>query len=65
MMTRPPTKRVMQVLPYKRSILSSTHHHVSWLMPLRYKLVMMKVMMDMIMKVKVKVTMMMNPPKMN
>jgi hypothetical protein len=35
--------------------------HVSWLTPLRYKLVMM----DMIMKVKVKVTMMMNPPKMN
>jgi hypothetical protein len=33
--------------------------------PLRYKLVMMDVMRNMIMKVKVKVTMMMNPLKMN
>jgi hypothetical protein len=37
MMTRPP-RRVMQALPYKRSILSSTLHHASWLRPLRYKL---------------------------
>ena len=36
-----------------------------WLRPLRYKLMMMDVMRNMIMKVKVKVTMMMNPLKMN
>jgi hypothetical protein len=65
MMIRPPRTRVMQVLPYKRSLLSLAHHHVSWLRPLRYKLVMMDVMMNMIMKVKVKVIMMMNPLKMN
>ena len=37
----------------------------SWLRPLRYKLVMMDVMRNMIMKVKVKVTMIMNLLKMN
>jgi hypothetical protein len=34
MMTRPP-RRVMQALPYKRSLLSSTLHHSSWLRPLK------------------------------
>jgi hypothetical protein len=63
MMTRPPRKRVMQALPYKRSLLSLTLHHASWLRPLKYKLVMMDVMMNKI--VKVKVTMMMNQLKMN
>jgi predicted nuclease with TOPRIM domain len=38
MMTRPPRRRLLQALPFKRSLLSSTHHHVSWLRPLRYKL---------------------------
>jgi hypothetical protein len=63
MITRPPRRRVMQVLPFKRSLRSSTHHHASWLRPLRYKLVMMDVVMNMIMKVKMIVTMMMNPLK--
>jgi hypothetical protein len=63
MMTRPPRRRVMQALPYKRSLLSLTLHHASWLRPLKYKLVMMDVMMNKI--VKVKVTMMMNQLKMN
>jgi hypothetical protein len=55
----------MQALPYKRSLLSSTLYHASWLRPLRYKIMMMDVIMNMIMRVKVKVTMMMNPLKMN
>jgi hypothetical protein len=55
----------MQALPYKRSILSSTFHHDLWLRPLRYKLVMMDVIMNMIMRVKVKVIIMMSPLKMN
>jgi predicted nuclease with TOPRIM domain len=38
MMTRPPRRRLLQALPFKRSLLSLTHHHVSWLRPLRYKL---------------------------
>jgi hypothetical protein len=65
MMTRPPRRRLLQTLPYKRSLLSLTLHHASWLRPLRYKLVMIDVMTNMIMKVKVKVTMMMNPLKLN
>jgi hypothetical protein len=65
MMTRPPEGSCMQALPYKRSLLSLTLHHASWLRPLRYKLMMMDVMMNMIMKVKVKVTMTMNQLKMN
>jgi hypothetical protein len=65
MIKRPPRRRVMQALPYKRSLLSSTLHNASWLRPLRYKFVMMYVMMNMIIKVKVKVTMMMNQLKMN
>jgi hypothetical protein len=65
MMIRPPRRRVMQALPYKRSLLSSTLHHASWLRPLRYKLVMMDVIMNMIIRVKVKVIMMMNPLKIN
>jgi hypothetical protein len=63
--TRPPRRRLLQALPFKRSLLSSTLHHASWLRPLRYKLVMMDVIRNMIMKVKVKVTMMMNPLKIN
>jgi hypothetical protein len=63
--TRPLRRRVMQALPYKRSLFSLTLHHASWLRPLRYKLVMIDVMRNMIMKVKVKVTMMMNPLNMN
>jgi hypothetical protein len=55
MMTRPPRRRVMQALPFKRNLLSLTHHHASWLRPLRYKLVMMDVIMNIIMRVKVKV----------
>jgi hypothetical protein len=46
----------LQALPYKRSLHSSILHHASWLKPLRYKLVMIDVIMrNMIMKVKVKV----------
>ena len=53
-----------------KSLLSLTLHHVSWLRPLRYKLVMMKVMknMMMIMKIKMKmivIVMMMNLLRMN
>jgi hypothetical protein len=59
MMTRLSRRRVMQALPYKRSLLSSTLHHASWIRPLRYKFVMMNIIM------KVKVTMMMNQLKMN
>ena len=65
MMTRPPRRRHLQALLSMRSFLSSILHHASWLRPLRYKLVMMDVMRNMIMRVKVKVTMMMNPLKMN
>ena len=66
MMTRPPRRRLLQALPLMRSLLFSILHQLaSWLRPLRYKLVMMDVMRNMIMKVKVKVTMMMNPLKMN
>jgi hypothetical protein len=65
MMTRLPKRRLLQALLSMRSLLSSTLHHASWLRPLRYKLVMMDVMRNMIMKVKVKVTMMMNPLKIN
>ena len=65
MMTRPPRRRLLQALLSMRSLLSSTLHHTSWLRPLRYKLVMMDVMRNMIMKVKVKVTMMINPLKIN
>jgi hypothetical protein len=63
MMKRPPRRRVIQALPYKRSLLSSTLHHASRLRPLRYKIMMMDVIMNMTMRVKV--TMMMNPLKMN
>jgi hypothetical protein len=65
--TRPLRRRVMQALPYKRSLFSLTLHHASWLRSLKYKLVMIDVMRNMIMKVKVKVkvTMMMNPLKIN
>jgi hypothetical protein len=63
MMTRPPRRRLLQALPYMKSLLSSTLHRLaSWLRPLRYKLVMMNVMRNMIMKVKV---MMMNQLKIN
>jgi hypothetical protein len=52
-------------LPFKRRLLSSILHHASWLRPLRYKLVMIDVIMNFIMRVKVKVTMMTNPLKIN
>ena len=64
MMSRPPRRRFLQALQSMRSLLSSTLHHASWLRPLRYKLVMMEVMMNMIMKMIV-IVMMMNPPKLN
>ena len=64
MMTRPPRRRHLQALLSMRSLLSSTLHHASWLWPLRYKLVMMDVMRNMIMKMIV-IVMMMNPLKMN
>jgi hypothetical protein len=41
MMTRPPRRKVIQALPYKRSLLSSTLHHASWLRLLKCKLLMM------------------------
>jgi hypothetical protein len=63
MMTRPPRRSLLQALPFKRSLLSLTLHHASWLRLLRYKLAMIDVMRNMVMKVKVKV--MMNPLKMN
>ena len=54
MMTRPPRRRLLQALLLMRSLLSSTLHQLdSWLSPLRYKLVMIDVMRNMIMKVKV------------
>jgi len=53
----------LQVLPYMRSLLYLTLLHASWLRPLRYKLVMIDVMRNMIMKVKV--MMIMNQLKMN
>ena len=48
MMTRPPKRRHLQALLSMRSLLSSTFHHASCLRPLRYKLVMMEVKMNMI-----------------
>ena len=61
MMTRAPRRRHLQVLQSMRSLLSSTLYHASWLRPLRYKFVMMKVMRNMIIKMKMKVIeMMMN-----
>ena len=60
MMTRPPRRRLLQALLSMRILLSSTLHHASWLRPLRYKLVMMDMMRNMIIKVKVEVTMTMN-----
>jgi hypothetical protein len=62
-MTRPPRRRLLQALPFKRSLLFLTHYHDSWLRPLRYKLMMMDVMRNIIMKMKV--IMVMNPLKMN
>jgi hypothetical protein len=64
-MTRSQKRRFLQALPFKRSLLSLTLHHASWLRPLRYKLMMMDMMRNMVMKVKVKVTMMINPLKIN
>jgi hypothetical protein len=53
MMTRAPRRRLLQALLSMRSLLSSTLHlHASWLRPLRYKLVMMDVMRNVIMKKK-------------
>ena len=64
MVTILPRRRLLQVLLLMRSLLSLTLHQLaSWLRPLRYKLVMMDVMRNMIMKVKV-ITMM-NPLKLN
>ena len=64
MMTKSPRRRLLQELPSIRSLLSSTLYQLaSWLRPLRYKLVMMDVMRNMIMKVKVII--MMNQLKMN
>jgi hypothetical protein len=64
MMTRPPRRRLLQALTYMKSLLSLTLHRLaSWLRPLRYKLVMMNVMRNMIRKVKV--MMMMNQLKIN
>ena len=66
MMIRPPRRRLLQALLYMRGLLSSTLHQLaSWPRPLRYKLVMMDVMKNMIMKVKVMMMMMMNQLKMN
>ena len=67
MMTRPPRRRLLQALSYKRSLLSlKLHRHASWLKPLRYKLVMMEVMRNMIMKMKMKViVLIMNQLRMN
>ena len=65
MMTRPQRRRLLQALPYMRSFLSSTLHQLaSWPRPLRYKLVMMDVMRNMI-KIKMIVIMMMNQLRMN
>ena len=70
MITRPPRRRFLQALLSMRSLLSLTYHHASWLRPLRYKFMMIKVMknMLMIMNMKMKmivIVMMMNPLKMN
>ena len=65
MMTPPPKRRHLQALLSMRSLLSSTLHHASWLKPLRYKLVMIEVMMNMIIKMIVIVMMIMNPLKIN
>jgi hypothetical protein len=62
MMTTPARRRLLQALPFKRSLLSSTHHHDSWLRLLRYKLVMMDAMRNIM---KVKLTMIINPLNMN
>ena len=43
-------KRHLQALQSMRSLLSLTLHLASWIRPLRYKFVMMEVMMNMIMK---------------
>ena len=64
MMIRPPRRRLLQALLSMRSLFSSTLHHASWLRSLRYKLVMMEAMMNMIMKMKV-IVMMMNQLRMN
>ena len=64
MMTRPPRRRHLQALLSMRSLFSSTLHHASWLRPLRYKLVMMEVMRNMIIKMKV-IVMIMNQLRMN
>ena len=61
-------KRHLQALQSMRSLLSSTLCHASWLRPLRYKFVMMEVMMNMIMKMKmivIVIVMMMNLLRMN
>ena len=62
MITRPPKRRHLQALLSMKSLLSSTLHHASWLRPLKYKLVMMEVRMNMIVIV---IMIMMNPLKMN
>ena len=61
-------KKALATLLSMRGLLSSTLHHASWLRPLRYKLVMMEVMRNMIMKIKMKmivIVMMMNLLRMN
>ena len=66
MMTRPPRRRLLQALLSMRSLLSLTLYYASWLRPLRYKLVMMEVMRNMIIKIKMKtLVMMMNQLRMN
>jgi hypothetical protein len=57
-------KKALASIAINESFLSLTLHRLaSWLRPLRYKLVMMDLMWNMI--IKVKVMMMMNPLKMN
>jgi hypothetical protein len=57
-------KKTLASIAINEKLLSSTLHlYASWLRPLRYKLMMMDVMRNMIMKVKV--MMMMNQLKMN
>jgi hypothetical protein len=57
-------KKALASIAINEKLLSSTLHlHASWLRPLRYKLMMMDVMRNMIMKVKV--MMMMSQLKMN
>ena len=66
MIIRPPRRMFLQALPSMRSLLSLNLHHASWLRPLRYNLVMMKVIKNMMMIMKMKmIVIMMNLLKMN